>query len=197
MVMQGLFDAQGNPRFTKSYLIPVGDLSLDDRGVMRRDTDITLMENALRLKVRDAPEDLIIRDPLPNTDLGLAAQEDWLIAGAGVVAVELQYFNPALATTRVLGFYGVSVESAPPSISRVRLTQGAASTTVKGVFQLEPLYSRLETAGYFSESVIFPPNQVVRVMVMPRLAFAVNTERLAFLARIVEPIGDVVSTPSI
>lgn len=180
-----------------SYLIAVGDLSLDERRRMRHDVDQGLLDNAISLRIRDSENDLIIRDALPNTDLGLAATEDWLIAGVGVAGTELQYFNPTLAITRVLAFFGVSVEAAPAAISRVRLTQGATSTTVKGVYQLEQLYSRLEPTGYFSEAVYFPLNQVVRVMVMPRIAFAANTQRLAFLARIIEPTGDVVGRPGL
>lgn len=182
---------------TKSYLIPVGDMSLEARMNTRANCDDALIAAAKRLAIRDREEDLIIRDTLPNTDLGLAAQEDWLIAGAGVVATELQYTALALAIDRCIGFFGLGVESAPPSISRVRLTLGAASSQIRGVYQIEPLYSRLETAGYFSEVVMFTRQEVCRIMVMPRLAFAVNTERLHFYARTIEPIGTVVSAPSV
>ena len=182
---------------TKSYLIPVGDLSLQDRQDMRGNCDVALIQNAKRVAIRDQESDLILRDSLPNVDFGLAAQEDWLIAGAGVVAVELQYTLAVIANDRCVGFFGLGVESAPPSISRLRLTLGAASAQIRGVFQLEQLYSRLEAAGYFSEVVVFTRNETCRIMVMPRLAFAVNTERLHLLARTVEPIGAVVSAPSV
>ena len=181
---------------TKSYLLPVGDLTLTDRKDLRINCDEVLLVNAQQLAIRPSARDLIIRDTLPNTDLGLAAQEDWLIAGAGVVATELQYVNAALPNNRCLAFYGVSVESAPPSISRVRMTQGATSAQTRAILQLEQLYSRIETVGYFSEAIIFTGLETVRIMVMPRLAFAVNTERLAFLAKTIEPIGLVVGARS-
>lgn len=193
------------PKGTKSYLIPVGDMTLTDRKNTRINCDDILMERAIALGIQTDPEKLVIRNALPNTDLGVGiggpaagagTAEDWLIQAAGVLGVELQYFASLLAIDRVMAFYGISVEAAPPSISRVRLTLGAASPQVRGVFQLEELYSRLETAGYFSEAVVFIRNDTIRCMVMPRLAFAVLTERLTLMARIVETIGQVVSTPS-
>ncbi len=182
---------------TKSYLIPVGDLSLDDRRMLRKNSDEVLINNAIRLRIRDDENDFLLRDTLPNTDLGLAAQEDYLVAGAGIVATELQYFAPVLAQDRCIAFFGLGVESAAASISRVRLTLGAASAQARGVFQIEQLYSRLEPAGYFSEAVIFTRQETIRCMVMPRIAFVANSERLHFYAKTIEPIGAVVSAPSV
>lgn len=189
---------------TKSYLIPVGDMTLTDRKNTRQNCDDILTERGTRLIV-DNPEQMVIRDVLPNTDLGVGlggpaagagTAEDWLIQGAGVLGTELQYFSSLLAIDRVIGFYGVSLESAPPSISRIRLTLGPASPQVRGVFQLEKLYSRLETVALFSEVVVYIRNDTIRCMVMPRLAFAALTERVALLGRVIETIGQVVSTPS-
>ena len=182
---------------TKSYLIPLSDLNLAERQQIRGAVNDKLDEVAMRLAIRDSLVDLVIRDTLPNTDLGLAVQEDWLIAGAGVLATELQYFAPILAIDRAIAFFGVGIESAAASISRIRLTQGAASAQIRGVFQIEQLNSRLEPAGYFSEPIMFIRQEVVRVMVMPRLAFAVNSERLHFFARTIEPIGNTISAPSV
>lgn len=182
---------------TLSTLIPLSDLSIEQRAAVRRNVEDILVRAAVKVAIRQDPADLIIRDTLPNTDLGLAAQEDWLIAGAGVVATELQYFSQALANDRCVAFYGVGIESAPGSVARLRLTLGAASAQIRGVFQLEQLLSRLEPAGYFSEPVLFTRNETCRVMVMPRLAFAANSERLHLFARTVEPIGAVVSAPSV
>jgi len=193
--------------FTASYLLPVGDLTLEDRRMLRGDVDAKLRDTAVTLRIQPDESTLVIRDTLPNTDLGVGVggpgvgagtAEDWLDQIAGVVGAEHQYFvSPALAPDRCIGFYGVSAESAPPSISRLRLTLGPASAQTKGVFQLESLYTRLETAGYFTEAIIFQRQEIVRVMVMCRLAYAALTERLALLARTIEPIGAVVSASSV
>ena len=185
---------------TKSYLLPLSDLTLADRAEIRGNVQKALESNAMRLAIRDQVKDLLIRDALPFTDFAipaLANDESWLIAGPGVVGTELQYFSSAIAQDRVVAFWGVGVESAAASISRLRLTLGAASTQVRGVFQLEQLTDRLEPAGYFSNPIIYTRTEVARLMVMPRLAFAANTERLHLFCRVIEPIGAVVSAPSV
>lgn len=182
---------------TKSYLIPLSDLNLSERQEIRSTVNTKLDEVAMRLAIRDNVNDLVIRETLPNVDLGLAAQDDWLIAGAGAIGVLLQYIGFLLPVDRCLAFWGVGVESAAASVSRVNLSQGAGSAQVRGVFQIEQLQSRLEPAGYFSEPVIFSRQEFIRVQVMPRLAFAVNSERLHFFARTIEPIGNTISSPSV
>jgi len=183
--------------FTKSYLIPIGDMSLDDRKGTRANTDQVLINTAPRLAIRDMSADLVIRDSSPNVDLSLAAQDDWLVAGAGVVAAETAYTAFALPQDKLIAFFGLGVENAPPGVSRVRFTLGAASGEVRGYFHLEQLYSRLETAGYFSEPIHYIRNEFIRILVMARIAFAVNTQRIHLMARTLEPIGVTVAKPSV
>lgn len=197
-----------NGAATTSYLIPVGDLTLDERRALRNDVDRQLAAVAGpggQVIVTD-PRNLLIRDCLPNTDFGVGiggpavgagTAEDWLEQIAGVVGAEHQYFAAVLPVDRCVGFYGISVETAAAPVSRVRLTLGAASAQIRGVYQLEKLYTRLETAGYYSEAVIFTRNETVRVMVMPRIAYAALGNRLELLARTAEPIGGVVSAKSV
>lgn len=191
---------------TKSYLVPLSDLSLEDRRAMREDADLNILGAALDLKFKSSGQDLVIRDILPTTDLvvgsGLIATpatpaaEDWILPAAGVVGTESQWFSALLGVDRAMGFYGISVEATPTPISRLRLTLGANSTTVRGVFQLDQLNSRLETIGYFSETVVFVRNDTIRAMVMPRIAYAALSQRVALMGRIVEPIQNTVSAPS-
>lgn len=182
---------------TKSYLIPVGDLSLSDRQGIRANVDQVITGNALELAIRTNDRDLIIRDTLPFTDLALAAQESWLVPVAAVVAAESQYFSSVVAVDRIIGFYGIALETAPVVFSRLRLTLGATSAQIRGVFQLEQLNARLEPAGYFSEAVVFTRQETVRVLLMARAAALLNTQIVPLFARTVEPIGAVVSAPSV
>lgn len=184
-------------RVTKSYSIPISDLTLAERQNVRAAVDANLLTAALKTAIRDDPSQLIIRDALPNLDLGLAATDDWLIAGVGVAGTELQYISQLIAQTQAIGVYGVSIEQANPAISRIRLSLGPASNTTLAQYQIEDTYPRLEPVAYFSEPTVFPKNVTARIMVMPRTAFAANTQRLQLLARTIEPLGDVISTPSV
>ena len=185
---------------TTSYLIPAGDLSLDERRSMRQNADAKLLSAATKLKIRDNPDDLCIRDVLPFTDFALAPaanNEEWLMAGPGVNGTDLQYFASQLAVERCVVFFGLWLGSVPYGVTRVRLTQGATSAQIRSAYQVEKLEPRLEPFGYFNEGVIFIRQEVVRIMVMPKAAFAANTLRLGFEARTIEPIGLVISGPSI
>lgn len=183
--------------YTTSYITPAEDMSLEDRRAARKSGQDWLLNSGAEMRIRFNQGDLLIRDIYPNTDLGLAAQRDWLVAGAGVVGTDLQYFVPTLPAGRVIVFWGAGTLMALPGISVLRLTQGAASATTRGEYQLETLYNAERPVGFFSEPVGFLPNEVARGMVMPRLAFAVNTERLFLLGRVLEPIGAIISAPSL
>lgn len=189
---------------TPSYLIPVGDLSLQERSMLRANIDEILGDAALRLKIKDNITDLVVRDTLPNTDLSIvgpsANADSWTIVGPGVLATELQYCNPAVGINQCIGVWGIGSPMAYPAISRIRFTLGAASTTVKGEFQLEQLYARLEPTGYFSTPLLYLRQDTMRVMVMPRIAFATAAaggvgEQLVLLARTIEPLGVTISAP--
>jgi len=181
---------------TKSYLLAVDDLNEADRKAIRNNCDLVLVDNALRQAIVDTEKDLIVRDIFPNNDLGLAATDDFLVAGPGVAGTDLQYINAVVGVDQEWGFYGVGVESANPCISRLRMTLGAASSQIRGAFQLEQLYTRLQPAAYFGETVVFKKQERMRVMIMVRTAFAANGQRLELFGRVVEPIGAVVSAPS-
>lgn len=184
-------------RVPRSYIIAVGDLTLEERQAKRLNCDIVTVENALKRTIKDRPDDLIVRDALPATDLNLAAQESWLDAVAGVVAAEHQFIGFALPNDRIIGFYGIAPVTVPLATSRIRLTRGATSTSVMGVFQLEQLESRLEPAAYFSETVVFQNNDFVRIMVMSKLATLASTQVIPLLARVCEPAGNTVLGPAV
>lgn len=187
---------------TTSYIIPIGDLSLEGRAAMRMNVDQKLTALAGKLAIRPSEDDLVIRETLPNFDLGLtdvaaAITNSWLIPGAGVVGTNLQYFAPVIAQDHAVGVYGIGNESTPGSISVVQLTQGPASAQARGQYQIEDLYLELVPKGYLSEAITFSRGEVMRVMVLPRLAFAVFTERLHLLSRTIEPVGFIISAPSV
>jgi hypothetical protein len=109
----------------------------------------------------------------------------------------LQYFAPTIALDRIIGFYGIAYETVPTMISQVRMTLGATSALVRGVFQIEQLNSRLEPAGYFSDAIFYIRQEVARIQVLPRAAFAINSQRLTMFGRTIEPLGTVVSAPAV
>lgn len=179
----------------RSYLIPRADLDLASRAALRINVDAKLEEAARKLAIRPSIDDLVIRDTLPTTDLGMAAGESWIDPIAGVAAVEHVYFTVVVAQDRVIGFWGVGVETATAGIDQVRFQVAAGS--VRGHFQIEQLQSSLEPVGYFSEAVIFTRQETLNCRVLPRLAYLAATERLHMFARTIEPLDAIVSRPSV
>lgn len=183
--------------YSTSYITPIEDMSIEDRRAARNSAQGWLINAASELRVRFDEKSLLIRDIFPLTDLALAATDDWLIAGAGVAGTELQYTSNALAVDRLLVAYGCGSLNAIPNLSRLRATQGATSATTRGQYQLEDLWNRQSPNGMFSEPVGWLRQEIVRLMVMPKVAFAANTERLIIEGRVLEPIGGIISAPSV
>ena len=179
----------------RSYLIPRADLDLASRAAMRINVDAKLEEAAQKLAIRPSVDDLVIRDTLPTTDLGMAAGESWLDPLAGVAATEHVFATVVVALDRAIGFWGVGIETATAGIDQLRFQVAAGS--VRGHFQLEQLNSSLEAVGYFSAAVIFTRQETLNIRVLPRLAYVAATERLALLALTIEPLDAIVSRPSV
>lgn len=185
---------------TRSYLVPIGDVNLEQRQQKRVNCDDVIIEVALRRQIKDRPEDLTVRDTLPNTDLGVAGlQNSWLVAAAAVVAAETVFTAAAIAINNVVGFYGIAPETTPVVWSFVRFAVGtaAAPTITRGLFHLEQLNSRFEPVGYFSEIPYFERTEFCRISLMARAAAAGATQVVPMLARTCEPIGTIITMPSV
>jgi len=184
------------PATTTSELIPIGDLSLDQRASKRAEIDRNLIDFAVKKAVGVA-SDLVVRDTLPFTDLGLAGgttAEEWLITSAGVVGTLLAYVSAKqLSTTQAVAFWGVGSPMASPGVSALKFFFGSSQAQVRAYFQLEQLFSRLESQGYFGTGLYYGPQEYITIDVMPISAFAASTEKLTLLARTVDPFGQTIS----
>ncbi len=186
---------------TFNTIIPIGDLTLEERKALRMNAENNLIKAALDLKIRDREEALYVRQGHPTTDLAIGSvantAQDWNIGVAGVAGTTMQWFAAALAINRCLTIYGLSIAQVPASVSLITLSQGPASAQIRFVGQLEELEARLEMVGLFSEGIIFIQQETIRAQLMPKVAWAANAYRLPLLTRVVEPIGLVISGPSV
>lgn len=190
--------------FTKvnpSKSIPIGDLALAERRGIRDNTDAQLLDLFLASGVVTAENEAVLRDALPTTDFALTGGTSanwWLITALGTAGTEQNYISALqLTTTQAAGFYGVASPMAAPNIGRIRFALGPSLTTIRGVFQLEAAWSRLEPAAYWSTPILYKPQQVITVAVTPFRSFAANSEQLTIYARMIDPLGTTVSGPTI
>lgn len=185
------------PLTTKSELIPIGDLSLAERAEMRSIIDENLVNIALERKIANAAKALVVRDMLPFTDMGLTGQsssEDWLITGAATAGTPLNYINAKqLTTTQAAAFFGVGSPMASPQVSALKFYYGSALAQVKGFYQLQKLFVRLESDGYFGAPLYYAPQEYLSVQVIPISSFAANTEYLTLHGRMVDLFGQTIS----
>jgi len=97
---------------------------------------------------------------------------------APLVAVGLPYScfqgvpQPQLLINRLVVFYGVSVNTVPLPVSWLIFRTGGALGNVEAMFDLQTQETRLEFDAYFSEPIVYDPQEVFAVQVLASIAIA-------------------------
>lgn len=189
-----------------SGAIPIGELSLDERRRMRLDGLNQLKNRAITVKsLAGSPQELVIRDILPNTDLGIAAAGAGAAANRWVVDVALAvdpaarvaWVNVALAVNRMLLIYGGAALSAVPAIATLFFQSGPGGATVRALAELESCYAMLETAYYLAKAALWDPQETVFISVVARATVAADVDLHVLRGAVAEPLGEFLSGPVI
>jgi hypothetical protein len=172
---------------------------------MRLDALTQLRNRAINVKrIAGNPSELVIRDILPHTDLGVAdtahagaADEWWVVDAALPLAnvARILWVNVQLPQNRMLVIYGGAALSANPAIATIFFQSGPGGATVRGIVQLEAIYAMLEPAYYLAKACLWDPQEWVYITVLPRVAAAINTDRHVLRGAIAEPLGEFLSGP--
>jgi len=166
------------------YLIPAGELTIDDIIGLRTTIISKLFDVATRLTGLGRDE-LVPRSILPKTDLNLA-NETWE-ASIGTANDWNPWINNQLEDQRFIVFYGLANLSADPITTAIKFSTGANKTKTIDVIQYEDLYSNKERVdGYFNRYIIYKHKQYVNTELYAR---ATGTERLVLKGYVVEPAG--------
>jgi len=175
----------------------IGNISDEIPGVAGNDNREARVAAILSyLDAGNVPASIDIREFQPTLD-ALAAVDAWvtavIAAVGGVYALLAGVAAPVMPANRLGVIYKVGVElPVPQPVSRLILRSGGAAGNIIGVFDLEQLYNRLETEGYFSEPVIIDPNITYAMQVIGRIAAAALARvQLGFL--IFEPAGQTIA----
>ena len=118
----------------------------------------------------------LVTGPL-RTDLAAAtALDEMVTAPLAAVGAAYSCFQavaaPQLLIDRPVVFYGVSIEVVPCPVSYLLFRTGGAAGNVEAMFDLQPQITRLAYDCYFSEPVVYDPQQVFAVQVVARIATA-------------------------
>lgn len=145
---------------------------------MTRDSRISTILNYIKVE-KKWPESVDQAEFQPLADLVLpaVALDEWLTAPLAAVGTAYSCFQaipaPQLPAGRLAVFFGVSIDTVPPPVTRLDFRHAAVTGQLLAVFNLEDLFSRDEMAGFFSEPVVILPNQTFVAQVRCSIATGV------------------------
>jgi len=168
-------------------LTPIKQLSLADIAAIEASIKERLLDEASRRLARPK-EQLVIRDILPKTDLGLT-NEEWVTPSLTANAWT-KYFDIKLPDTRFICFYGAANNAADPIVTAVMLKMGPAGATTRGSMELEEIYADEVPVGILDEAVLYRGGDHIYVDCWAKKA---GTEPLVLKGMVAEPYGEVVS----
>lgn len=186
----------------KSYLIPSARMALAEQYRVRADA-VTKVKAMLAKKLVVGVESLTVRAPNYAFDFLTAAQRvpaagfpmsGWmtqpLLLPQGLYSIFADNTGAALvpqvANNQAWVFYGVHVLTLNDPITQLLFMSGAQAQDRWAQFDIEVLYDCLETEGYFSDPVVYGPQEFATIQVMARLATGVGA-RVALDTLIAEP----------
>jgi len=184
-----------------SYILSTNELTLTDIKTFRAAAIEAGIARALALGLARSRDELVVRHALPATDFGGAAI-GWTIEqyrnpaiaavgwGSAFNAGALPAFAPTLANSKIAVFYKFADYDTNPVVTGVRFRVGGTGATTKASFfmQLET-GAKLEPDVYFTEPVIYDPQDVVYIELYYDAIIGAFGEDFAFGAFIVERLG--------
>lgn len=185
-----------------SYLIQTDEISLANQERLRQQAVRAGKARGLALKIATSDDALIERDADYVTDFVPVATSagiaGWLSMPLVAVAALYSVFadnvpaalTPAVPNNQVWVFYKVSILATPgivvDPVSMLFFRTGVGAN-LKAQFDLEALYAKLSTDGYFTKPVVYDPQEVCTCQVEARIATAAAC-RVRLGALIIEPI---------
>jgi hypothetical protein len=195
-----------------SYVIPAEKLSLSQQERLRAGAErMARLRLAHKLAVTEIaaldPKNpaIIARDADYVTDFVPAATAvglaGWLsmplVAVAGLYSLFANNVPAALVpqvpNNQCWVFYGISVllaDAAGETVTYIQFGVGLANNR-RGQFDTEGLYAGLSTSGYFSQPVVYDPQEYANVQIRARFATGVGA-RVRLATFIAEPIQQTV-----
>lgn len=188
-----------------SYAIPTNELTVTDIKQYKAAAIAAGISTALASGIAKSAEGLVVREGFPRTDYGTAAtgwvNENYITAAIAAINAWASAFSngvlPAsavtLARTKVAVFYKFADTMAQPVVTATRFRLGAnGSSTMATFFTQLPTQAKLEPDIYFSEPVVYQPEDVIYVEIYNTAVIAVG-ETIPYGSFIVERIGPNVS----
>jgi len=137
------------------YVVPADELELSTI-IKARDVAVDLLKSAIKNRGKD-PNNYVIRDILPKTDLGLA-NEEWKISYTNAYTWETK-INLTLPEDKFIVLYGVQVNSAVPKTTAIKFYKDINPIDV---IEIENLYTYDNPIGFFTP-IVWSESETIRI----------------------------------
>lgn len=184
-----------------SYCIPKDELSVSRLEGFKALCKSRALAKAQNLKLASTLDELVFREAAPGTDLSQPAGSGYTnevyltgaIAANAWTSVYDTALVPVLGQRQIAVFYKVWNRTAPMTITAVRFRLGPTGATTLGWFPLEQMDLVWTPEMWFSEPIVYGPNQAMFIECISPIAIAAAGQHLGFGCYIVEPVGEAVS----
>lgn len=143
----------------------IGTIEDDIPGVKGATRDVRIATILNYIKVQKLwPESVDQAEFQPIADIVTPPPlDEWWTAPLTAIGTAFSCFqNQAtvqLPAGRLVVFFGVSINTVPPPVTRLIFRHGAVTGNILAVYNLEDMFARQEIAGFFSEPIVILPNQ--------------------------------------
>jgi hypothetical protein len=124
----------------------------------------------------------LVTGPLRSDFVVATALDEMITAALAVVGTPYSCFQavaaPQLIINRLVVFYGISINAAPNPVSYLLFRTGGAAGNVVAMFDLQGQDTRLQYDCFFSEPVVFDPQEVFAVQVVCKIIAAATRVHL-------------------
>jgi len=167
---------------------PKGQLTPQDIAGIEASVKERLLSEASG-KLNLSRDQLVVRDILPKTDLGLT-NEEWVTPSLTADAYT-KYFDIKLPDNRFICFFGAGNNAADPIVTLVVLKMGPAGGTTKGTMEIEEMYAEDVPICLTDEAILYRGGDHIYVDVWAK---ASGTEPLVLKGMVCEPYGQIISS---
>ncbi|RLJ08585.1 MAG: hypothetical protein DRP12_00020 [Candidatus Aenigmatarchaeota archaeon] len=149
-----------------------------------------LIRRAIEQKVITSREEAVIRDIIPDVDLG-ATRNVWEQTLATADAYN-DVYSVTLPDKKVIGFYGFKTKASTPVVTAVKFALGTGGAKVKDIWQVETAHTELNAEARAIVPIIYNKSETVTIS-MYNSGSAGATDNVILLGFVVEPKGELVT----
>lgn len=185
-----------------SFAIGTDELSPSRLQAYTEKAQQAALRRAMDLKLANSMGELVFKEAAPGTDLsqpaGSGYTNETYLTGAAVVNTWTSVYDtalvPVLGQRQIAVFYKVYDLAAAPAASAVRFRLGPTGATTLAWFHMEEIINaKLTPEAWFTEPVVYGPNEAMFIEFYPMAAVGAAGERLGFGCFIAEPAGQSIS----